>query len=628
MLARTGCGDSHPSRGGAVRTRLLQWIALAAPLVFSGTAQAGASIEVVKEHIDIDVNDDGSYVEVRETAMRPLTSQGVKAVQQLTQSFTRGFQTIEIPSAYTLKADGRKIALGYGDFLYGAGATSAPGFEDVQTITAVFRNVEVGDQVVYTTVFRQSKPWFDHQFATELVFPRTVVSDDTTVRLTASSDRMKLKIDTLGVEGGAVQTGGSETLWTWHHRNAVATDTESRAVNDEADEPHISISTFSGYDDIAKVYAQNIKGKAGVTPQIRALADQLTQGIKDPREQARVLYDWVSSHISYVAIVLGAGGFIPHEADEVLQSRFGDCKDHVMLLEALLAAKGIASSPVLINALDEYKLGGASSPSAFDHLITYVPQFSLFLDSTARYAAFGTLPESDSGKPVVLVGTGAVMHTPVLAARDSTIRSEADIKVAADGSADGTSKIVATGAMATEMRAYIDAIPPDSEAAYFRAVLGPGASGSLDRGEPAKLSPSYAFGASYHLPGFMNIPGPGALRLSLAYKPYYFSVLLAGDLPQSRTRSYACPSTSAEAIVTVELPKGTAIDAVPAPTNLTAEGTTLAIDYQRLAPNKVRETTRLTIEHAEAVCSAQTYNHARAGLAKMLAAFERQVLYR
>ena len=68
-------------------------------------------MEIVRQHIDIDVNEDGSYVEVRETAIRPLTSQGVKAVQQLTLSFTRGFQTIEIPSAYTLKADGRKIAL-------------------------------------------------------------------------------------------------------------------------------------------------------------------------------------------------------------------------------------------------------------------------------------------------------------------------------------------------------------------------------------------------------------------------------------------------------------------------------------------------------------------------------------
>jgi hypothetical protein len=492
----------------------------------------------------------------------------------------------------------------------------------------VFRYVEVGDQVVYTAVFRQSKPWFEHQFSTEFIFPRTAVSDDTSVRLTAPSDAMKLKIDTLGVDGGVVRSGGSETLWVWHHRNSNAANAESGAVNDEADQPHISISTFSGYDDVARIYAQNIKGKADVTTDIRTLADQLTQGIADRREQARALYDWVSAHISYVEIVLGAGGFIPHEADEILRSRFGDCKDHVMLLEALLAAKGIASSPVLINALDEYKLTAAASPSAFNHLITYIPEFHLFLDSTARYAAFGALPIGDSGKPVVLVGTGTVMRTPVLAARDSTVRSVAEIKVAADGSADGTSKIVATGAMATEMRSYVESIPPDSEAEYFHSALGPGAGGKLDRGEPAKLSPSYSFAATYHLPSFMSVPGPGALRLSLAYKPFYFSRLLAGDLPQSRTRSYACPSATAEEIVTVELPKGTLIDAVPTPTSLKADDATLTIEYERLAPDKLRETARLTIEHAEAVCSAEAYNRSRGDLAKMLSAFERQVLYR
>jgi hypothetical protein len=126
----------------------------------------------------------------------------------------------------------------------------------------------------------------------------------------------------------------------------------------------------------------------------------------------------------------------------------------------------------------------------------------------------------------------------------------------------------------------------------------------------------------------MSVPGPGALRLSLAYKPFYFSRLLAGDLPQSRTRSYACPSASAEEIVTVELPKGTLIDAVPMPTKLKADDATLTIDYERLAPDKVRETARLTIEHAEAVCSAEAYNRSRGDLAKMLSAFERQVLYR
>jgi hypothetical protein len=357
-----------------VRAGLLRSIALSACL-FAGAAHASASLEIVKEHVDVDVNEDGSYVEVRELAVRPLTSQGVKAIQQLKLSFTRGYQSITIPSAYTLKADGRKIELDRGDFLYGSGATSAPGFEDVQTLTAVFRNVEVGDQVVYTAVFRQMQPWFTHQFSESYVFPRAAISDDTRVRLTAPSTALKLKIDTLGVDSGTVTNAGSETLWEWHYKNAVAADDETGAVNDETDEPHVSISTFSGYDDVARIYAENIKGKADVTKPIQTLADQLTQGITDRREQARALYDWVSAHVSYVEIVLGAGGFIPHEADEVLTSRFGDCKDHVMLLQALLSAKGIDSSPVLINALDEYKLSAASSPSAFNHLITYVPEF-------------------------------------------------------------------------------------------------------------------------------------------------------------------------------------------------------------------------------------------------------------
>ena len=85
------------------------------------------------------MNEDGSYVEARETAMRPLTEAGVKELQQVRHSFTRGFENVTVPSAYTLKKDGTKIALGQGDFLYGRGAKSAPGFEDVLTMTFVFR---------------------------------------------------------------------------------------------------------------------------------------------------------------------------------------------------------------------------------------------------------------------------------------------------------------------------------------------------------------------------------------------------------------------------------------------------------------------------------------------------------
>ena len=58
----------------------------------------------------------------------------------------------------------------------------------------------------------------------------------------------------------------------------------------------------------------------------------------------------MAQNIRYVAVYLGNGGLEPNSAQSILDNHYGDCKDHVTILEALLAAKGIASSPVLIGA--------------------------------------------------------------------------------------------------------------------------------------------------------------------------------------------------------------------------------------------------------------------------------------
>ena len=48
------------------------------------------------------------------------------------------------------------------------------------------------------------------------------------------------------------------------------------------------------------------------------------------------LYHWVSRNIRYVALNIDVGGFVPRPAQAVLEHRYGDCKDHVVLLEAAL----------------------------------------------------------------------------------------------------------------------------------------------------------------------------------------------------------------------------------------------------------------------------------------------------
>ena len=72
-------------------------------------------------------------------------------------------------------------------------------------------------------------------------------------------------------------------------------------------------------------------------------------------------------------------------------------------------------------------------------------------------------------------------------------------------------------------------IPSGKEGQFFRNMMGPGAEGTLDRGDPMNLAEPYVATASYRLPSAIAVPGPGALPFSLSFKPFYFTELVAGN---------------------------------------------------------------------------------------------------
>lgn len=583
--------------------------------------------EIVRKHIDVAVQANAGYIEISNVAYKVLTEQGRDALRQFEFSYTANYQIMAIGKAYTQKPDGTQIPVARGAILYGQGSTSRPGFSDVRTITVVFSNVEVGDQVVIETYFKQNIPWFPNQFATSFNYSRLTVAHDVRVTLTAP-DGFPLQIDVAGLEGGKREVAGGQIYWEWTFHNDVAQREEEGAV-DEADEgPHLAIGSFPDFKAVAATYRAVMDGKANVTPEIQTLADTLTKDVSGRRAQARVLYDWVSQHIAYVSLVLGAGGFTPHEAGEVLAHKYGDCKDHVMLLEALLKAKGIDSSPVLIDTNNTYRLPSAASAFVFDHLITYIPEFKLFADSTAQFAPFGVLPTSDAGKPVILVASGEPATTPAVTANNYRMASIATVAYTADGSMKGHSAVRASGSASIGMRGTMSAIPPDGDDDYFRGFLGPGASGTLERGDVNALSEDYAYSGTYRVNDAAQFPGPAALTEALAYKPFFFTYMIGGDLPPSRSQSWVCPSLTAEETVTVELPKGTKIISVPKAGDFKAPEVRLQIGYVALSSSSLTQHVKLVLDHPGPVCSADYYNSIRPQLAKMIAALRKQIVYR
>ena len=89
-------------------------------------------------------------------------------------------------------------------------------------------------------------------------------------------------------------------------------------------------------------------------------------------------------HIRWVAIQIGNGTIGPHTADEVLLNGYGDCKDQVMLLVALMRAKDLAADPALINSGNSYTSPGAAVVGAFTHCITYLPEWDIGADTARR----------------------------------------------------------------------------------------------------------------------------------------------------------------------------------------------------------------------------------------------------
>lgn len=601
--------------------------ALAAAPVALSTMSFG-SVEITKWHLDIDVSSNGSYVEASEIGVRALDSRGQKALQQVTLGYSEGLQTLDVTSAYTLKATGEKIPVSNDQMLRGSGATTAPGFEDLKTTTIVFPRLEVGDQILLTTLRRQIVPLFTGAFATREDFSPAIRAQDVQITLTSPQNALPLSVDGVGLEGGERQQFAGKFRWVWHFDNDKAIDPGPGAVVATDSQPHLVASSFPNWAAVGKGYGEHFAGNADVTPDIQSLADQLTKGETDRKAQAKTLYEWVATNITYVNIVLGAGGFTPHSAAQVLATHYGDCKDHVMLLQALLAAKGIASNPALIAANGPYAISKVPSAFYFNHLITYVPDFGMYLDSTARYAPFGFVPFFDADRPVVLVPSGEISKTPNISADERTSKTQVTVKFDVDGTADGDSRNSSLGDAAYAQRSLFDFVPPDKQKEMFGLFLGAGADVSIDDGNLRSLVDPFAYSIHYRVPNAAVFPGPGAVSSNISLGPFVFGGLVLGALPSSRTTTYFCPSGTSEEIDRYEFPQSVQVTSVPRPADIAADGFQFHMEYRLDGAHAVSATKTLKTEHPRAFCTPEYYAAVRPQLARVAASLRAQVLYK
>jgi transglutaminase-like putative cysteine protease len=226
---------------------------------------------------------------------------------------------------------------------------------------------------------------------------------------------------------------------------------KSTAVSNADWAPMLAFSTFQNWDAVGRQTYLLADPKSEPTAEVNKLADEITRGIGDRRQQAAAIYDWVAKNIRYFQVVLGQGGWEPHDSASILASRYGDCKDHTTLMRALLRAKGIDSEFVLISQARIYK-PYALPMTGFDHMIIHMPEFDLYSDPTESTGSLEALPASLADKPVLRVGSKgtAQARTPTLRPESNFVALTSEATVRPDGSIVGRNAMVAKGAAAIE----------------------------------------------------------------------------------------------------------------------------------------------------------------------------------
>ena len=533
-------------------------------------AQYKPSFTVVNSKTRIEVNKDASYTQHFEEQNRVDTLQGVRMLGERKISYNSTLEDVEVLEAYTIQPDGTRIVVPL-DKIRTQDETSDDGaiYSDTKSKVIIYPKLEVGSQVYYRAKSVQHTPEFPGHFFTWSHFSPHVRYENVSVEL-AHDAGINVGIDQKGMQGGKLDTTVQGNLisykFTFSQDRAYPFEESSADFSDFA--PHFSASTFKTYADVGHAYQVRAKEKAAVTPALQKLADELIKqaNAKSEVDKVKVLYHWVAQNIRYLGIYVGAGGFVPHDAQSILDNRYGDCKDHVVILEALLAAAGIDSSPALINSSSAYLLPKLPTPGIFDHVITYVPSLNVYLDSTSRFAPMGTLPHGDMDKPILLTQNGTLSRTPKVDQSKDATETRVQMRLTRNGSIEGKSQAKMFGIFEVASRNSQFNYQNRNQADIVNGLLSrhqETGTGSIGETEPTNYDKPWRVDSTFELDPVVNVPGPSAMFIPVGLSPGRIKGYANVVLPKERRFPTSCNSTKHEEFIDLTFPSGMKVTRVP-----------------------------------------------------------------
>jgi hypothetical protein len=514
---------------------------------------------------------DGTWMVDAEVTLRA-PGDNPSGVVRMPISWSASVETLSIVQARIDKPDGHQIILPKNAIREDppTGDQYFHEFSDQHRLLITFSGIDPGDLLIVHTKRTVIHPRVPGGFMAAPVLDRGVEWEETDYSISVP-DVLPFHYETRGFDHQSETI--RDRIVHYFHSPRVGLQTGSVSTLGPFDQrPRFAVSTFRTWDSFARAYASVFLPHAKVTPSIAAMATRLTQGMMEPSDQARAIYEWVRDHIRYIPVPLEESRPDPHDADQVLASLYGDDKDVVVLLHALLAARDIPAEIVLLNASVDGTIADPPNIRPMNHLILFLPGLDTYVDATLGVAPFGVLAFSELGKPAIHLDTASAparRDIPFPSSGDTSADMKTEITLAANGDAAGTTTTTGRGAFGVWLRGDALAMGENNTGAAVSLLRQHGTPGT----GTFSFGPPTAPGDDYTVRGTFQLENQSALLhggyfvlwtgLRLLPRPGDF---LAGPMFPEDSRLSAptfCYRGTQDESLSIILPEGREIGSVP-----------------------------------------------------------------
>ncbi|MEW6704040.1 MAG: DUF3857 domain-containing protein [Pseudomonadota bacterium] len=252
--------------------------------------------------------------------------------------------------------------------IYSGMVTAVLFFEDVRvgdTLHLVYtlegRNPVLGERYSHTVMW-------DHAEPVELRRATLIAPAARRIAWRMQGDHRPTQItpQTLGAAGSPLQ------ILRFEERGIDGLDDEPGVPDDFFPARFLQLTEFADWNAVAQWAGGLFPADAPLPPELQALVAQWA-ALPEPEQRAAQALRWVQEEIRYFSVSLGESSHRPSAPAQVVQRRYGDCKDKTLLLVTLLRALGIEADPVLVSLSSPRAPSRLlPTPEVFDHVVAQV----------------------------------------------------------------------------------------------------------------------------------------------------------------------------------------------------------------------------------------------------------------